>query len=40
MDSMSAVALQRGLILTVVATGVYERLSCLDLALRALLDLA
>ena len=37
---MSALALQRGLIVTVVATGGYERLSCLDLALRAWLDLA
>ena len=35
---MSAVVLQRGLIVT--ATGGYERLSCLDLALRAWLDLA
>ena len=37
---MSIVALQCGLIVTVAATGVYERLSCLDLALRAWLDLA
>ncbi|QNJ13169.1 hypothetical protein SynA18461_00515 [Synechococcus sp. A18-46.1] len=36
---MSAVVLQHGLIVTVVATGFYERLSCLDLALRAWLDL-
>ena len=34
---MSAMVLQHGLI--VAATGVYERLSCLDLALRAWLDL-
>lgn len=37
---MSAVVLQRGLIVTVGATGVYERLSCLDLALRSWLYLA
>ena len=37
---MSAVVLQSGLIVTVAATGVYKRLSCLDLALRAWLDLA
>jgi hypothetical protein len=37
---MSAVVLQRGLIVTVAATGVYERLSCLDLVLRSWQDLA
>ena len=35
---MSAVVLQHGLI--VASTGVYERLSCLDLALRSWQDLA
>ncbi len=37
---MSAVVLQRGLIVTVAATGVYKRLSPLDLVLRSWLDLA
>lgn len=37
---MSAVVVLHGLIVAVAATGVYERLSCLDLALRAWLDLA
>ena len=37
---MSAVVAQRGLFVTVAATGGYERLSCLDLVLRSWLDLA
>ena len=37
---MSALVLQHGLIVTVATTRVYERLSCLDLALRPWLDLA
>ena len=37
---MSALVLQHGLIVAVAATAGYERLSCLDLALRAWLDLA
>ena len=37
---MSALVLQHGLIVAVAATGGYERLSCLDLALRAWLVLA
>ena len=37
---MSAEVLQHGLMVAVVATGVYERLSCLDLPLRSWLDLA